>query len=253
MIKKINIIGSGNVATHLAKHLSGKIEICSVYSKDILNATILAKKINSTPVDKISDLCTDVDLNIVMVRDDVVIQIANDLPKHIPVVHTSGSVNIDVFNAFENYGILYPLQTFSKNINLEIENIPFLLEGNSELFTSKLIQFCQENLSTNYHVANSEVRSEIHLAAVISNNFLTALLSESEEILIRSGLSLDILRPLMEETLRKSFDVGPNASQTGPAKRNDNKVIEYQTNKINNPKMKEIYRLMSELIRDKSN
>lgn len=252
MIRKVNIIGSGNVATHLAKHLSKSVEVCSVYSRDIKNATFLAKEINSKAVDKIADLCLNVDLNIVMVRDDVVLQIAKSLPKHIPVVHTSGSVKIEVFSDFKNFGILYPLQTFSKDTDITIENIPFLLEGDSDLFTSRLIEFCKDNLSTNYHLANSEVRSEIHLAAVISNNFITALLSESEQILKNSNLSLDLLRPLLEETLRKSFDIGPKLAQTGPAKRNDTKVLEFQSDKISNPKLKEVYRLLSGLINDKS-
>lgn len=252
MIKKINIIGTGNVASNIALHLFGKVEICSIYSRKIGNANVLAEKINSRGVNKIDQLSKGVDLNIVAINDDGIMSLIKLLPKNIPIVHTSGSVGMNVFEGVKDYGILYPLQTFSKDSPINIAEIPFLLESNSKVFESRLIDFCVKCMSLNYHVTDSELRSEIHLAAVISNNFMTVLLSESENILKGKGLNLRLLKPLLEETLRKSFDVGPKLAQTGPAKRGDVKVLKAQVEKIANPKLKEIYRLMSELISDRS-
>ncbi len=149
MIRKINIIGSGNVATILGQALSSKVEVCTVYSKQIENALNLAEKIKSVGVDRLDKLSLNVDLNIILLKDDVIAEVAQQLPKNIPIVHTSGSIPIDVFDQFKNYGILYPLQTFSKDSNLNIEEVPFLIEGDSSYSEDMIMNFCKENLSKN--------------------------------------------------------------------------------------------------------
>jgi predicted short-subunit dehydrogenase-like oxidoreductase (DUF2520 family) len=248
MIKKINLIGAGNVATHLGKNLFGKIDVKTVYSNSIFNAQNLAKQINSKGVNQLKDLSSAVDLNIVCVKDDAIEIVIKELPKNIPIVHTSGSISINSLVEFENYGILYPLQTFSKNRVLQMDDIPFLIESNSTGFEHILIDFCQRNLSLHTQVANSDLRKKIHLSAVISNNFMTSLLVESEKILNKEGLDLSLLKPLLFETLKKSFDINPKKSQTGPAKRLDYKVINAQLQLIENEKIKQIYQLLTELI-----
>lgn len=248
MIKKINLIGAGNVATHFGKNLNKKIDIKTVYSHSIENAQNLAGQISSKGVNQISDLSLDVDLNIVCVKDDAIKDIVLSLPTSIPIVHTSGSIGMDVFSSFKNYGILYPLQTFSKNSDLLISKVPFLLEGNSESFVNDLITFCKNNLSIHTQVADSKTRQQIHLSAVISNNFMTALLRESEIILNQNNLDVSLLKPLLFETLKKSFENHPLESQTGPAKRLDFKVMNSHLQLIEQEKLKQLYQLLSELI-----
>ena len=247
-MKNITFIGSGNVATHLAKTLFGSVDICSVYSRNIENANRLAVKLNAIGVDDLARLDSDVDLNIVTVSDTAIQSVLKGLNKSIRTVHTSGSIDIQVFSGFSHYGILYPLQTFSKLAELDMANVPFLIEANSKLFEEEIKTFCNNYLSNNYQMANSNLRSEIHLAAVISNNFITSLLVESENILKDNGLSLDLIKPLIDETIHKSFSDGPKASQTGPAKRGDTKVIKKQINKIVNPELKEVYKRLTDLI-----
>ncbi len=47
-------------------------------------------------------------------------------------MHTAGSVPLDVFrNNATNYGVLYPLQTFTKDRPLDYSQIPFLIEANT--------------------------------------------------------------------------------------------------------------------------
>lgn len=246
--KKINIIGSGNVATHLATALSKKNSIINIFSAHIENAKTLADKVNAQPINKINELNNNVDLNIICLKDDVIKDISILLPKYIPVVHTSGSVGIEVFEGFDNYGTLYPLQTFSKNKPLNITDIPFLIEANSNSFTHSLIQFCKDNFSDKVYQYNSEQRKQIHLAAVIANNFLTALLVESESILTDNDIDFEILKPLLLETIQKSFETSPMLAQTGPAKRNDQNIIKTHLSMIENDDLKQIYKLMSQLI-----
>jgi predicted short-subunit dehydrogenase-like oxidoreductase (DUF2520 family) len=245
---KLNIIGSGNVATHLAKKIYNEVEVCTVYSREIINAEKLASEVNSKAINKLSEIDLNADLTLIMVSDNAVKEIVMELPCHLPVVHTSGSISMDVFSNFKNCGILYPLQTFSKVSDLDISSIPFLIEANNLNFENKIVKFCKSILSKHIHITTSQLRSEIHLAAVISNNFITQLLVESNSILKSNNLSLDILEPLINETIKKSFKIGPLNAQTGPAKRNDLEVMNKQYERISNLKLKKIYKLMSELI-----
>jgi len=250
---KVNIIGTGNVATHIVKHLFGVVEISTIYSRSLSNAKKIANDVNSIGINNLEHVDLEADLTVIMVSDDAVRNIIERLPKSMPVVHTSGSVAIDVFIDFENCGILYPLQSFSKDSQLDISSIPFLIEANNANFEKTVIRFCEKFLSNTIHITTSEIRSEIHLAAVISNNFITQLLAESESILKSNNLTLDLLSPLITETINKSFKIGPVNAQTGPAKRNDIEVLNKQFKRISNLKLKTIYKLMSELIQKNSN
>ncbi|HIP36034.1 MAG TPA: DUF2520 domain-containing protein [Crocinitomix sp.] len=254
MITKINIIGAGNVATHLAKVLfANQIKITTIYSKQLSNAIQLANKVQAIPTHHLNGFDTNVDLNIICVKDDAIKEVIKFLPKDIPLVHTSGSVEIDVLSDFKQNGILYPLQTFSKNRTINMAEIPFLIETNTTFFRDILTEFCHKNLSTFTQITSSELRKKIHLSAVISNNFITALLHESEKILDKEGIDLKLLKPLLFETLQKAFEESPLHSQTGPAKRKDFDVISKQSEMINHSKLKQIYNLITELIIEQQN
>ncbi|MGV6861552.1 MAG: Rossmann-like and DUF2520 domain-containing protein [Putridiphycobacter sp.] len=248
MIKTVNILGAGNVGFHLAKVLSSKVRIKGVFSKNIDNAQSLAEMVNAKGTNEIGELPESVDLNIICLKDDVIAKVAQDLPKEIPIVHTSGSIGIEVLKDFSKNGILYPLQTFSKNRELLISEIPFLIEGNTQIFENELAHFCKTNLSEHIEITNTESRAVIHLAAVISNNFMTALLEESNAILSEINLDLNLLKPLIEETIKKAFEMGPKSAQTGPAKRQDFKVIAQQIDRIKTPQTKELYKQITALI-----
>jgi predicted short-subunit dehydrogenase-like oxidoreductase (DUF2520 family) len=248
MIRRINIIGSGNVGSHIAKSLSGKLEIKSIYSHNLSNAESLASEVGGIPVSDVLELSSDVDLNIIAIKDDCIESVIQELPKNIPTVHTSGTKGIEVFSDFLSYGSFYPLQTFSKDTDLDMSKIPFLIEANRKEFEIDLINLAQRNLSKNTSVVDSESRANIHLAAVITNNFTTQLLVEAQTILEKSKIDLNILQPLLEETIRKSFLNSPIKALTGPAKREDINVLEKQHKAIDNNKLKTVYKLMSELI-----
>lgn len=250
---KISIVGSGNVATHLAKNLfNNGVQIIDVFSLNINNANQLALEVNARGVDQINELKTDVDLVIVSVKDDFVGQVSSQIDSKIPIVHTSGSVDMSALNSHQKFGILYPLQTFSKNKNVKMSEVPFLLEANSAEFYQEIEELCTQYLSVNIYKTNSGDRASIHLAAVITNNFSTQLLVEAHQILAKKGISLQILKPLLLETMNKAFDLNPKQALTGPAKRGDVQVIEKQKMAIDNEKLKQVYQLMSELIMEQN-
>ncbi|MBL4593529.1 MAG: NAD(P)-binding domain-containing protein, partial [Flavobacteriales bacterium] len=132
LIKKITLIGAGNVATHLGKAFSDKgFIINEVYSKSTKNAAVLATKLNATACTNIKQLSRESDVYIICIKDDFINDVATQfLFNEKIVVHTSGSVAMNVLGGFKNYGIFYPLQTFSKEVEVNINEVPFCIEAN---------------------------------------------------------------------------------------------------------------------------
>ena len=76
-------------------------------------------------------------------------------------------------------------------------------------------------------IVDSEIRKHIHLAAVFASNFSNAMWSIADDYLRKNTpYTLSLLEPLVYESVRKAMKLGPNKSQTGPARRNDHKTID---------------------------
>ncbi|NJM16039.1 MAG: DUF2520 domain-containing protein [Bacteroidales bacterium] len=172
----------------------------------------------------------------------IIHQLGDGLPA---CAHTAGTLPMEVFAGHAGqYGVFYPLQTFTQGVPLDYSKIPFLIEGNAPDCASMLIYLARK-ISSNVTVATSEQRRKVHLAAVMASNFGNYLLKVAKDILGETDLT--ILRPLMEETLRKAFLTGPEKTQTGPATRGNAKVMEEHIKMLDgNEEWREIYRLMSE-------
>lgn len=248
-INSVNIIGAGRVGLTLIKLLDGSgVKIKSVMTSRSLE--IIFKQDFRT-VTKVEELDPEVDLNIICVKDDAIGELVKRMPKRIPAVHTSGSVSISVFEGFQKSGIFYPLQTFSKDRDLELKSSYFLLEASGE-FEQELREFCENYFTNNILFCNSEQRKKIHLAAVFANNFINHLLLCSKEILDQEEIDFKILEPLVKETISKAFDVGPLTAQTGPAVRNDLLTLKNHLEMLKDENLKNIYKLLTESIRKRT-
>ena len=90
-MKNIILIGSGSVATHLGISLLNQGYIIKqVWSKQLTNANILAKKLNSKPIDCINKI-QKADLYILAIKDDALESFIKELDVN-NIVHTSGSI-----------------------------------------------------------------------------------------------------------------------------------------------------------------
>lgn len=248
----VSFIGSGNVASKLAEvFFAAGINISKIYSKTFENAKNLAIKVNATAINSISDFDKNTDIIIISISDKSLYTIDyKQLPANSLICHTSGSVDMQVLNNCTNYGIFYPLQTFSKHTDIDISNIPFCLEANSEE-NLNLIWKLAEKLSSNIQKINSEQRKKLHLSAVFACNFTNAMYSVAEDLLEESELDFDILRPLIKETAKKALGNSPHQIQTGPAIRNDDNVMNKHIEELNHsPKYAKLYSLISDIISD---
>src|SRR5690606_21523202 len=157
-------------------------------------------------------------------------------------------VAMDRLNAKNRRGVFYPLQTFSKNKEVDFQTIPICIEAeNDDDFA--LLKNLGKQISKVVHPINSEERAKIHVAAVFVNNFVNYCYLVGKEILDENELPFDILSPLIAETAHKIEALTPFEAQTGPAKRNDRNTIKKHLNLLNNPNQRQLYELMTEMIR----
>ena len=246
-MKNIVLIGSGNVATHLGLSLVNKgYNIKQVWSRQLKNANILAKKLNSNSTNSLNNL-KNADLYIVAIKDDALESVIQQL-NVINIAHTSGSIGLEVFkHKFNNYGIFYPLQTFNKSLNLNFSKTPILIEANNESFRKMLLNI-GNSLSNKVLIMNSEQRKQLHIAAVFSCNFTNHMFTIAHSILTKSDIDFKLLLPLINQTVKKLKKNKPSEVQTGPAERKDKRIIQSHINNLSDKKTKEIYKLISSAI-----
>lgn len=247
-IKSISIIGSGNVAFHLGKAFLGLVKIHSVYSRNDETGHHLSTELNAYFAEEIEQLLP-ADLILVCVNDDSIQEIVAQLPIEARVAYTSGAVGMSDCHRSKNLGVLYPLQSFSKNVSVDFFQVPFFIEATDEYFAQDLYDLSYK-LSRKVVFANSTDRKNLHLAAVLVNNFSNHIHTLAQDFLKEKNLEFSYLIPLIEETTRKIIQEGPANSQTGPAKRRDQSSMEKHLALLN-ADMREIYALFSKSIQNK--
>jgi len=252
---KIVLLGAGNVATHLSHALKkAGHEILQVYSRSASSAKDLSLKLKVMPVTDVSKISTQADLYILSISDSSLPGFIKTFPvKNKTIVHTSGSVGINVFGKKIKYcGVMYPLQTFSKDRQINFAEVPILIEGNNAK-SFGIIKPVADSISPHVFETDSGTRKTIHLSAVIANNFTNHLFVQAEKILAKKNIPFPVLGPLLHETVIKAILLSPSESQTGPAKRGDTKIIEEHLKMLKkNTSLSKIYKLMSESIEKES-
>ncbi|MDB5018948.1 MAG: oxidoreductase, partial [Pedobacter sp.] len=217
---KIVCLGSGNVASHLTAAFKGAgMEIVQVWSRNLSHADTLAASLNTQAIADLKLVDKNADLYLIAVKDDAIKDVAFSLfGVQGLVVHTSGATSIDVLKGLAQYGVLYPLQTFSKHKDLNLSGTPFCLEASSEEGFNLMQQLGSAIGAAIYRI-DSEQRKILHLAAVFACNFSNHLYHLANTVLASNNLKFDLLRPLIMETALKVQHDVPIKVQTGPAVR----------------------------------
>lgn len=254
-IRKVSLIGSGNLATNLGiKLFDSDIQISAVYSRNIENSRQLASQIGSIPINHIKNLPQESDLYILAVSDEAIKPIAGEINRYhgsrLPLVHTSGTVSL---SAVEDYfplsGVLYFLQSFTRSRRIEFNGIPCFITTNNGEIKENLVEIAK-NLTGNVKIINDEKRKILHLAAVFCNNFVNNLYSVSKKIMADEDLPFEDLYPLINETAtRITQGEEPENCQTGPAKRNETIIIREHLKYLEAyPKVRTIYEAITKNI-----
>lgn len=251
---KIVLIGAGNLATHLGKalHAAGH-DMVQVFSRTMQSAETLASLLDAEPLTDMAQVRDDADVYIFSVKDSALEQLISQLcggEKKV-FLHTAGSMPMSVFRGKAlHYGVLYPMQTFSKQREVDFSIIPCFIEANDE-FALKQIEGLAGQISHRVYQLSSEDRKYLHLSAVFACNFANHCYAASQELLQLHGIPFDVMLPLIDETAAKVHGMTPKEAQTGPAVRYDENVIGKQIQLLENqPYFQKIYDCMSKSIHE---
>ncbi len=252
---KVAILGSGNLAWHLARAFEDAGHfITEIYSRRLSSGRELAKQLYDTEVVKSLDLSkSEAEIFILAVSDDSIVEVAEKLkiPSYGILAHTSGSVPLQSLGGIhENIGIFYPLQTFTAGITVDLQQVPICIEAKHRS-SEKILYQLGRSISREVYQIHSEDRKLLHLAAVFACNFSNHMLSISQDILEHHDIDFGMLHPLIVETINKALSVGPYGSQTGPALRGDEQTQKQHLKALNyQPEFRKIYKILSRHLSD---
>ena len=248
-------IGAGNLATNLAKALYYKgFRIVQVYSRTEESARALAEKVEADYTTDLQEISKDAKLYIVSLKDaafvELLPQITEGKQKSL-LVHTAGSIPMSVWEGHaERYGVFYPMQTFSKQREVDFQEVPLFIEAKRAEDT-ELLKAIASTLSEKVYEADSEQRKSLHLAAVFICNFTNHMYALAADLLEKYNLPFEVMLPLIDETARKVHELAPRDAQTGPAVRYDENVMSnHLAMLVDSPALQEIYKLMSKSIHE---
>lgn len=242
------ILGAGNVAIHLfeAFNKSNRIVVKQWFNRSLKPLEAYKSKVTIT--NQMSQLM-DADLYILAISDDAISNLSSQMPiQDKLVVHTSGSVGIHDLDKKHRRGVFYPLQTFSKDSEIDFTKVPMCIEA-LEKEDLEALKTLAEAIGSPYFKINTEQRQILHLSAVFVNNFTNQLYRIAHEISDAKNIPFDILKPLILETAHKVQNISPYMAQTGPAKRNDKKTIKKHLKLLEKEEHKVIYELLTNSIK----
>jgi len=226
----IVLIGNGNVATHL---------YAAFLKADGINVTkISSRNLNEIP---------NADVTIIAVSDDAISEVSSKINNTF-VVHTAGNATLNSLKNSTRKGVFYPLQTFSKDVEVAFNEVPFCLEAENKTDLNLLEQLAK-SIGEKVYFVNSEQRKSLHLAAVFVNNFTNHLYKIGNDICQKNNVPFEVLLPLIKETSEKIKNSSPEKAQTGPAIRNDKKTIENHLQLLNS-NQQEIYKILTKSIQN---
>jgi predicted short-subunit dehydrogenase-like oxidoreductase (DUF2520 family) len=192
------------------------------------------------------------DLYIIAVKDSALLEVISKATKGREgqlFVHTAGSMPLSVFEGYaDRCGVLYPMQTFSMDREVDFREIPLFIEA-SDAASLQQIRALADSISQHVYELSTADRKYLHLAAVFACNFANHCYTLAADVLQKKGLPFDVMLPLVDETARKVHELHPKDAQTGPAARGDQNVMQAQASLLDG-KAKEIYELLSQSIQE---
>jgi predicted short-subunit dehydrogenase-like oxidoreductase (DUF2520 family) len=247
----ISFAGAGRVGSALCMEMfSIGYHIDLIVSEGDTRGKTLAVSCNSRWSSSL-DFPEKTDLIIVAVPDHRLAAVLADIKcsSDTLVAHTAGSYGLDVFPGnIVKRGVLYPLQTFSPERKITFTDLPVFIEASDEESLSVLRETGM-SIGGKVYTASLGQRRMLHVSAVFASNFTNHLLTQSREIAGMAGFDFDILYPLINETISKAIENGPQKSQTGPAARNDRNTIEKHLQLLSySPQLQAIYKELTDSI-----
>ncbi len=248
---KLILMGAGNLAWHLGPALQDAgYTLLQVFSHTAGSARALGRRLGVDWTTDAGRLHEEAGLLLFCVSDRVIPELLLRIElKKVMMVHTAGSVPADVFKGIaREYGVLYPLMTFSKDRSLDFSTVPVCIEGSTVNSTS-ILEKMAGSISGRVYRMDSQQRKILHLSGVFACNFSNHMYHLADEYLAGEGLDFEMLKPLIRETAAKVMEMDPASAQTGPASRNNSAIVRLHIDLLkDHPELQKIYTFVSDSI-----
>lgn len=236
------LIGSGNVAYHLAHALnsSQKVNLIQRYARTDSHSSDFPVEL---PLTHDLEKLPIADVYLLAIKDDAIKMVSSRLDNLTGlVVHTSGTKSIEELQQ-KRKGVLYPVQSLSIDQKIEFRQVPLAIEANSPEDVFLLLKLGKALSDQVYELSSAE-REKLHIAAVFANNFSNYMFSCAAEVCNENQIPFEILKPMILETGKKVQYMSPLDAQTGPARRGDQEVIDIHLCELQG-EQQDMYRLIS--------
>ncbi|MEN9568895.1 MAG: hypothetical protein RL172_126 [Bacteroidota bacterium] len=248
---RVVIIGAGNVAHVLGSFIKQSAhQVVQVVSRSNASAMELAAQLGCKGTADFAQMLPDADIYLTAISDAALNTLSEKInPGNQLIVHTAGAVPKNILQQVSsNYGVLYPLQSLSKNnIHTGIP-IPLLIDASNEQ-SLELIKQLAQSISDMVQQVNDADRLKLHLAAVVTNNFTNHLYALTHKFCADENLDFNMLLPLIEETTQRLHNHAPAGMQTGPAIRNDTATLDKHLRLLaRHPDLRNVYLKLTDSI-----
>lgn len=248
----IYIIGSGNLASHLAdvftKH---HLPLKGLIARNPKEGRRICRKTNIPFLPAISAISSVRPVVFCCISDDSLDSLMNELRKmNAFIVHCSGIKELPEKQSDDKcrFGVFYPVLSFSKSRPVTWKDVPVCIESPDKPFFN-LLKSMAKQISAHPYAIGSKERSLIHLSAVFANNFTNLMYMISEDLLKDHRLDFGLMKPLILQTAQKALDTTPEDIQTGPGRRGDKKTISSHRKLLaEKPEMLKVYNILTAVI-----
>jgi len=234
-VKRFSVIGAGNLGTRLIHSLVKKgYHLTYIYKK----AKFKNHLFDPALTDDMGLMVEGSDFIIIATQESKIrkaaeFAAASSHPGGKFFFHTSNSLTSDELVSLKEKGAFTasfsPLQTFAgfdRDVPVDLfTGIYFLAEGDTGAV--KLAGEIAGDLNARVIPVAKHEKIYFHIAAVCASNLLVSLLKLSESQLKKVGSTygIDVLLPLVKQTLKNIEARGVEASLTGPFKRKEMDII----------------------------
>jgi len=261
MATAINIIGSGHVGRTLARlwHDTNTLSINQIYNRNLHTSNDAVAFIGAGVAVKSIEEFSHARLWMITTPDAVLKSTAEQLARlplpwhHAIVWHCSGAHSAELLAPLQALGAqtasVHPLHSFA-NPAASLRALPgCYCSAEGEITALTELKPLFEAVGLRWFWINPQQKLNYHAAAVFACNYITTLMAAADACLHAAGVqsnnatALEVLLPLVRQTLDNIVTVGPKAALSGPVKRAESQLIQQQYRAVNDmdPMLGELY------------
>ncbi|WP_168797399.1 DUF2520 domain-containing protein [Neolewinella litorea] len=244
-LSTIAIVGNGNLTWHFSRVLGGRCVVAGHRREDDSGdkSPVPYAQLSNYPLEAVFLAVPD---NEIAAASQ---QLRGILQPHIPIFHTSGATPADrISGYFQHRGVLWPIRSLRRGEAVSHwRDLPLVIYASTEPGATYLRRLAAE-LSDTVTWLDDLQRAQLHLAAVFSNNFVTALYDIAYQLCDAKDIPFELLLPIIRHTAHSQDGRRPAVRQTGAAVRGDTATMERHLSLLQRPEYRQLYRDISRLI-----